>query len=317
MPSSITTLPPALATEAPWRRGCTMKQGPGNTAFQRGAHTGGWRILTDAPPARHLTPSWEPSSSGPCTARPPRQRSTVRLGKGVGAGGEGTEFGCGAAGQQQPGDEGPHRRAGVRFLWCQVFGGHERAGTRPAVRVELGPPPRRRSSVRPTFQAGQTLRGQYAGCGQGGGGVTGGELGGYVVELNSGRAEAAAVIAQCGAAAEAIGDGGGPVRQLLHPRPVAAPRGTVRSGLDQQAAFGGPAPGCPEAGGVGGVERDLQRLFLPAGASGEYGQVPRGLCHRAGTLGGFGRLASAVGCQGGERAGGVLIFFFTEGFPPG
>ncbi|MFC9606271.1 DUF6233 domain-containing protein [Streptomyces niveus] len=37
------------------------------------------------------------------------------------------------------------------------------------------------------------------------------------MELNSGRAEVAAVIPQCGAAAEAIGDGGGLVRQLPHP----------------------------------------------------------------------------------------------------
>ncbi len=41
VPRSSSTLPPAPVPRFPWRRGCTMKQGPGITVFQRGAHEGG------------------------------------------------------------------------------------------------------------------------------------------------------------------------------------------------------------------------------------------------------------------------------------
>lgn len=100
-----------------------------------------------------------------------------------------------------------------------------------------------------------------------------------------------------GGAAEVGGDGSGLVRQLPHPLAVAPPRRTVGSGLDQQAAFSSAASGRAEAGVVCGGERDRQRLLLPAGATGEHGQVPGGFCHRQEAPGSFRGLTCAVGCH--------------------
>jgi hypothetical protein len=175
--------------------------------------------------------SSEHSEARLCTARTPplHQWPTAQLREGTGAGGEGAEFGCGASAQQESGDEGPHRRAGVGLLGCLVFGSQERAHAFvPASTLcqgggDVGVVPRS------AFHAGQALRRQCTGGGQGRGGVAGGELGGDAVELDGGVAEAAAVITQRGGASEAGGDGGGLVRQLPHPLPVPAPCGTVGS----------------------------------------------------------------------------------------
>lgn len=102
---------------SPWRRGCTMKQGPGITAFQRGAHEGGASTRTRHPPSfcrpaicpvRRSLSGGTPRPSVPHRARPALHRLGVDAFKALTGGfeysygqmvlfrGELTRFPCGS-----------------------------------------------------------------------------------------------------------------------------------------------------------------------------------------------------------------------------